>query len=222
MAHILAVDDDRDLCELLKTALERDGHQVSILFRGDAVTPQHCAWADCILLDIMMPGEDGFSTCRRIRALADCPILFLTARTGEEDVIRGLGLGGDDYLSKPFHIAELRARVAAHLRRQQRTPRTRMRRSGLDFDLSQKALFYDGAPLKLTRGEYAICEHLALHAGQTFSKEQIYEAVFGYDADGTEAAVTEHIKNIRAKLRAVGLAPIETVWGIGYKWKSED
>ena len=89
-----------------------------------------------------------------------------------------------------FHIAELRARVAAHLRRQQRTPRTRMRRSGLDFDLSQKALFYDGAPLKLTRGEYAICEHLALHAGQTFSKEQIYEAVFGYDADGTEAAVT--------------------------------
>lgn len=222
MAHILAVDDDRDLCELLKTALERDGHQVSILFRGDAVTPQHCAWADCILLDIMMPGEDGFSTCRRIRALADCPILFLTARTGEEDVIRGLGLGGDDYLSKPFHIAELRARVAAHLRRQQRTPRTRMRRSGLDFDLSQKAVFFDEVPLKLTRGEYAICEHLALHAGQTFSKEQIYEAVFGYDADGTEAAVTEHIKNIRAKLRAVGLAPIETVWGIGYKWKSED
>ncbi len=222
MAHILAVDDDRDLCELLRTALERDGHQVSILFRGDAVTPQHCAWADCILLDVMMPGEDGFSTCRRIRSLADCPILFLTARTGEEDVIQGLGLGGDDYLCKPFHIAELRARVAAHLRRQQRTPRTRIRRSGLDFDLSQKAVFHDGVPLKLTRGEYAICEHLALHAGQTFSKEQIYEAVFGYDADGTEAAVTEHIKNIRAKLRAVGLAPIETVWGIGYKWKSED
>ena len=137
-------------------------------------------------------------------------------------MIRGLGLGGDDYLSKPFHLAELRARVNAHLRRQQRAPRARMRRGGLDFDLAQKAVFREGTPLKLTRGEYAICEQLALHPGQTFSKEQIYEAVFGFDADGTEAAVTEHIKNIRAKLRAVGLAPIETVWGIGYKWKSED
>lgn len=211
MAHILAVDDDRDLCELLKSALERDGHQVCLLTRGEDVTPRHCTWADCILLDVMMPGEDGFAVCRRIRELADCPILFLTARTGEADVIRGLGLGGDDYLSKPFHLAELRARVNAHLRR-----------GGLDFDLAQKAVFREGTPLKLTRGEYAICEQLALHPGQTFSKEQIYEAVFGFDADGTEAAVTEHIKNIRAKLRAVGLAPIETVWGIGYKWKSED
>lgn len=222
MAHILAVDDDRDLCELLKNALERDGHQVCLLTRGEDVTPRHCTWADCILLDVMMPGEDGFAVCRRIRELADCPILFLTARTGEADVIRGLGLGGDDYLSKPFHLAELRARVNAHLRRQQRAPRARMRRGGLDFDLAQKAVFREGTPLKLTRGEYAICEQLALHPGQTFSKEQIYEAVFGFDADGTEAAVTEHIKNIRAKLRAVGLAPIETVWGIGYKWKSED
>lgn len=222
MAHILAVDDDRDLCELLKSALERDGHQVCLLTRGEDVTPRHCTWADCILLDVMMPGEDGFAVCRRIRELADCPVLFLTARTGEADVIRGLGLGGDDYLSKPFHLAELRARVNAHLRRQQRAPRARMRRGGLDFDLAQKAVFREGTPLKLTRGEYAICEQLALHPGQTFSKEQIYEAVFGFDADGTEAAVTEHIKNIRAKLRAVGLAPIETVWGIGYKWKSED
>ena len=99
MAHILAVDDDRDLCDLLRTALERDGHVVTVLYSGAAVTEQHCAWADCILLDVMMPGEDGFATCRRLRALADCPILFLTARTGEEDVLRGLGVGGDDYLT---------------------------------------------------------------------------------------------------------------------------
>ena len=88
MAHILAVDDDRDLCELLKTALERDGHQVSILFRGDDVTPQHCAWADCILLDIMMPGEDGFSTCRRIRALADCCLLYTSTSDAYAQVQR--------------------------------------------------------------------------------------------------------------------------------------
>ena len=117
MANLLVVDDDADLCALLRTALERDGHTVATLPRGALVTERHCAWADCILLDVMMPGEDGFATCRRIRALAGCPILFLTARTAEADVLRGLGLGGDDYLAKPFRIAELRARVNAHLRR---------------------------------------------------------------------------------------------------------
>ena len=96
MAHILVVDDDGDLRALLKTALERDGHQVSLLDRGGAVSEAHCRWADCILLDVMMPGEDGFATCRRIRALAACPILFLTAKTEEADVLTGLGLGGGE------------------------------------------------------------------------------------------------------------------------------
>ena len=213
MAHILAVDDDADLRALLKTALERDGHQVTALPGGAAVTAEHCRWADCILLDVMMPGEDGFATCRRVRDLADCPILFLTAKTGEADVLTGLGLGGDDYLTKPF-------RVAAHLRREGRTPRTRLRRGGLDFDLGERAVYAGETPVRLTRGEYAICAHLATHPGQTFTKEQLYEAVFGFDGTGEDSAVTEHIKNIRAKLRAVGENPIETVWGVGYKWKN--
>lgn len=221
MAHILAVDDDADLCALLKTALERDGHEVVALTGGAQVTERHCRWADCILLDVMMSGEDGFETCRRIRGLADCPILFLTARTEEADVLTGLGLGGDDYLTKPFRVAELRARVAAHLRRERRTPHSRVRRAGLDFDLSERAVYAGGQPLRLTRSEYAICVHLALHPGQTFSKEQLYVAAFGYDGTADESAVTEHIKNIRAKLRAANAAPIETVWGIGYKWKAE-
>ena len=220
MAHILAVDDDADLRALLKTALERDGHQVTALPGGAAVTAEHCRWADCILLDVMMPGEDGFATCRRVRDLADCPILFLTAKTGEADVLTGLGLGGDDYLTKPFRVAELRARVAAHLRREGRTPRTRLRRGALDFDLGERAVYAGETPVRLTRGEYAICAHLATHPGQTFTKEQLYEAVFGFDGTGEDSAVTEHIKNIRAKLRAVGENPIETVWGVGYKWKN--
>ena len=220
MAHILAVDDDADLRALLKTALERDGHQVTALPGGAAVTAEHCRWADCILLDVMMPGEDGFATCRRVRSLADCPILFLTAKTGEADVLTGLGLGGDDYLTKPFRVAELRARVAAHLRREGRTPRTRLRRGGLDFDLGERAVYAGETPVRLTRGEYAICAHLATHPGQTFTKEQLYEAVFGFDGTGEDSAVTEHIRNIRAKLRAVGENPIETVWGVGYKWKN--
>ena len=220
MAHILAVDDDADLRALLKAALERDGHQVTALPGGAAVTAEHCRWADCILLDVMMPGEDGFATCRRVRSLADCPILFLTAKNEEADVLTGLGLGGDDYLTKPFRVAELRARVAAHLRREGRTPRTRLRRGGLDFDLGERAVYAGETPVRLTRGEYAICAHLATHPGQTFTKEQLYEAVFGFDGTGEDSAVTEHIKNIRAKLRAVGENPIETVWGVGYKWKN--
>ncbi len=221
MAHILVVDDDGDLCALLKTALERDGHQVSACRDGRRVDEAACRWADCILLDVMMPGEDGFALCRRIRDLADCPILFLTAKTQEADVLTGLGVGGDDYLTKPFRIAELRARVAAHLRRQQRAPHSLLRRCGLDFDLRQRAVLWQGQPLRLTKSEYAICEHLAMHPGQTFSKEQLYEAAFGFDGTADAAAVTEHIKNIRAKLRAAQADPIETVWGVGYKWKSE-
>ena len=183
MAHILVVDDDGDLRALLKTALERDGHQVSLLDRGGAVSEAHCRWADCILLDVMMPG-------------------------------------GDDYLSKPFRIAELRARVAAHLRRESRAPRSRIRRGGLDFDLEERAVYCGEEALHLTRSEYAICAHLAAHPAQTFTKEQIYEAVFGFDGTADSSAITEHIKNIRAKLRAVGLSPIQTVWGVGYKWES--
>ena len=99
MANILAVDDDRDLCTLLKTALERDGHTVETRTSGTQLTDTLCRWADCILLDVMMPGEDGFAVCRRIRAETDAPILFLTARTDEPSVLTGLGLGADDYLT---------------------------------------------------------------------------------------------------------------------------
>ena len=211
MAHILAVDDDPDLCTLLKTALERDGHAVEIRTSGVTVTESLCRWADCILLDVMMPGEDGFATCRRIRAITQAPILFLTARTDEQSVLTGLGIGADDYLTKPFRVAELRAR--------------RVVRGGIGFDLAAKTAMVGEQPLPFTRSEYAISEYLALHAGQTFSKEQIYEAVFGYDGTADDTAVTQHIKNIRAKLRTAGVAAPETVlktiWGVGYQWKSE-
>ena len=226
MANILAVDDDRDLCTLLKTALERDGHTVETRTSGTQLTDTLCRWADCILLDVMMPGEDGFAVCRRIRSLTEAPILFLSARTDEPAVLEGLGIGADDYLQKPFRVAELRARVAAHLRRQNRTPAHRLVRGGVAFDLSAKSAAVGETPLPLTRSEYAICEYLALYAGQTFTKEQIYEAVFGIDGTADDTAVTQHIKNIRAKLRAAGIAApemmLKTVWGVGYQWKNEN
>ena len=118
-------------------------------------------------------------------------------------------------------MAELRARVAAHLRREHRTPHTRLRRGSLDFDLSEQMVYYQNMPIRLTRSEYAICEHLAMRPGQIFSKEQLYQAAFGYEGTADASAVTEHIKNIRAKLRPAGESPIETVWGVGYKWKDK-
>ena len=224
MPHILAVDDDRDVLALLRQALGRDGHEVRVCASAAEVTEPLCRWADCILLDVMMPGEDGVALCRRIRALTGAPILFLTAKGEEADVLAGLAAGGDDYLAKPFRLAELRARVGAHLRRQARGPAyTRLSRGGVTFDLSARSAAVGEVPLPLTKSEYAICELLALHPGQVFGKEQIYEAVFGYDGDADESAITEHVKNIRAKLRAAGLAesPLATVWGIGYKWKED-
>ncbi len=226
MANILVVDDNPELCKLIQAALERDGHRVKTRLSGSALTEALCCWADCILLDVMMPDEDGFAVCRRIRGLTDAPILFLTARTDEPAVLEGLGIGADDYLQKPFRVAELRARVAAHLRRQNRAPVHRMVRSGVAFDLSAKSAAVNELLLPLTRSEYAICEYLALHAGQTFTKEQIYEAVFGVDGTADDTAITQHIKNIRVKFRAAGIAApemlLKTVWGVGYRWKNEN
>ena len=150
MANILAVDDNIELCKLIRTALERDGHRVETRLSGAELTEQLCHWADCILLDVMMPGEDGFAVCRRIRGLTDAPILFLTARTDEASVLEGLGIGADDFLSKPFRVAELRARVAAYLRRQNRTPVHRLVRGGVSFDLSAREAAVGETPLPLT------------------------------------------------------------------------
>ena len=217
MAHILMIDDDAALREMTAEVLERDGHQVIALSGGAELTERHERWADCILLDVMMPGEDGFEICRRIRAQVDCPILMLTAKTAEADVLAGLGLGADDYLCKPVRIAELRARVNAHLRREQRERHTRLVRGDITLDMSERLVCCGGREIHLTRGEYALLELLALHPGQTFSREQLYERAFGLDGRADAATVTEHIRSIRAKLSPAN--PIKTVWGVGYKWK---
>ena len=222
MPKVLVVDDDLNMLDLVRAALEKDGHHVDTEADAVAVQPARCRLYDLLLLDVMMPGEDGFSFCSRIRAEVDCPILFLTARAEDAALVQGLGLGADDYIKKPFSIAELRARVNAHLRREVRQPTYILSRGGVRFDIQAKVVIAGEHSLPFTKGEYAICEHLALHAGQVFTKEQLYEAVFGFDAEGDSSAIAEHIKNIRAKLKADGLSPIETVWGVGYKWRKDN
>ncbi len=223
MPKLLVIDDDLDMLALVRTALEKDGYQVDTEANAASLQPARCRLYDLLLLDVMMPGEDGFSFCRRIRTEVDCPILFLTAKAEDSALVQGFGLGADDYIKKPFSIAELRARVGAHLRREVRQPTHILRRGSVRFDIQAKTAFAGAHTLPFTKGEYAICEHLALHAGQVFTKEQLYEAIFGFDAEGDPSAVAEHIKNIRAKLKAHGISPIDTIWGVGYKWqKNED
>ena len=165
-----------------------------------------------------MPGLDGFEFCSQIRSCVDCPIIFLTAKIQEADIVRGLGLGADDYITKPFGTDELRARVNAHLRRDTREKKNAFSISGIVFQINAKEAEFQGEKLPLTKSEYEICEYLALHHGQTFAKEQIYEAVFGFDGESDSSVISTHIKNIRSKLTAYQLASIETVWGVGYKW----
>ena len=220
---LLVVDDVQTNVLLLKALLSKEGYGILVANNGqEALEVIRNENPDLILLDVMMPGEDGFSVCCRIRTEVDCPILFLTARTEDAALVQGFGLGADDYIKKPFSLAELRARVNAHIRRESRLPAHILKRGGVRFDMQAKTAFAQEHALPFTKGEYAICEYLALHAGQVFTKELLYEAVFGFDAEGNSSAIAEHIKNIRAKLKVCSLNPVETVWGVGYKWRKDN
>lgn len=218
MMHILAVDDDPAILSLIQRALEKDGLDITTVSDSQKVLSLSLNTFDTILLDVMMPGIDGLTLCHEIRSRTDCPILFLTAKTMENDVIAGLSEGADDYLTKPFGIGELRARIQAHLRREHREKTHILSLGEIRFDLSGKTVKIRTEQVPFTSGEYEICEFLARNHGQVFSREKIYETVFGYDAEGSDNAVSEHIKNIRAKFAVYGEEPIKTVWGVGYKW----
>ncbi|KNY26403.1 response regulator transcription factor [Pseudobacteroides cellulosolvens] len=219
MAKILVVDDEERILKLIRNILLQDGHTVTSCLSFDEVDEDSLQWFNMILLDVMMPGTDGFEACRRIRNKVDCPILFITAKTEEEDIVYGFGLGADDYIKKPFGMEELKARVNAHLRRESREHHVVLPMGDIQFDLHGMKLMVGNQSVNLTKGEYQICEFLARHKRQVFSREQIYEAVFGYDGESNDNTIATHIKNIRSKLDNVGVSPIQTVWGIGYKWE---
>ena len=220
MARLLVIDDEKAILDLVKNSLEKDGHIVTVCESAADVTINTLKNYDLILLDIMMPDVDGFMFCKKIRGIVDCPILFLTAKVMETDIIYGLGIGADDYITKPFRIGELRARVTAHLRRERREHHNTLGfEQEIKFDLSSKELFMKGKKVDLTKSEYEICEYLARNRGQVFTREQIYEAVFGFDGNSDNSTIATHIKNIRGKLAEYGVTPINTVWGVGYRWE---
>ncbi|MBU3155726.1 response regulator transcription factor [Clostridium estertheticum] len=219
MAKILVIDDEPDILALIKNILHKDNHLVTTVVNPEKILTNEFSNFDLILLDVMMPGMDGFTFCKENRDIVDCPIIFLTAKNMEADIMYGLGLGADDYITKPFGMGELRARVNAYLRRENREKHSSLCISGVKFNLSGKEILVDDKKIPFTKSEYNICEFLARNKGQVFSKDKIYEGVYGYDGESDSSAITEHVKNIRAKLAVFNMLPIETVWGIGYKWK---
>ncbi|QHJ72316.1 DNA-binding response regulator [Planococcus halotolerans] len=177
---------------------------------------------DIILLDIMMPDMDGWDLCREIRKFSDVPIIMLTAREQQEDIIKGLNLGADDYITKPFNEEELLARMKALLRR--RTPKNTIEVEGLSWDEDRFELTYDKHSIRLTPKEFLMVGHLMKNADKVFTREQLIQLIWGFDSETEGRTIDSHVRNVREKIRQSGF-PIDnyfiTVWGIGYKWVSE-
>lgn len=224
MRHkILVVDDEAMILELLSDHLGDEGYEIYTADSAEAALRQLPKKPDLIILDINMPGMDGLELCRNIREHVSCPILFLTARITEQDKVNGLQYGGDDYITKPFSLKELSARVSAHLRRDERarvSSASVLTSGELLVNLSQHRIFYKDEEIEVSKKEFELIEFLLSNAGQVFDRERIYERVWGYDAEGSADVIKEHIRKIRTKLYAVTKEDyIETVWGVGYKWK---
>ena len=222
LTHLLVVDDEVSILELIKNSLGKDGCLITVCQNADDVDIKKLHFYDLILLDVMMPGTDGFEFCKQIRNMVDCPILFLTAKTLEEDILFGLGIGADDYITKPFSLRELEARIVTNIKREERHQQKTEYRfmDEMLIDYSEKIVAIAGHRMEFTKIEYQIIEFLSMHPGQVFDKERIYAQVCGYDAEGDSRTITELVRRIRKKIADYSEKEyIETVWGIGYRWK---
>ncbi len=217
--NLLIIDDDKDLLKLLKLTFEKE-YNVVTCDSATNIEPSDLSKFDLIILDIMMEEMTGFEFLMKYRNMIDIPIILLTAKDFEKDKVEGFALGADDYVTKPFSVAEIRARVAAHIRRENRDKHSRLIDYPISCDLLSKKIYYDDVAIRLTNSEYEICQFLLKNKNQVFSKEKIYTAVYGYDKEGDSATtITERIKLIRSKFELYNINPIKTVWGVGYQWE---
>lgn len=222
---ILIVDDEKTMVKVLKFNLEKEGFEVKAAYDGEeALKAIYSVSPDVIVLDIMLPGLDGFEVCRRVRKDLDIPIIMLTARTEDIDKILGLELGADDYITKPFNPRELVARIRAILRRvgQQKENTKKVIKAGdLHIDLIQHKVRLRGREVDLTSKEYALLSFIASNPGKVFTREQLLQEVWGYDYFGDARTVDVHIRHLREKIEKDPANPqmILTVWGTGYKFR---
>ena len=226
MAHILLVDDEQEIAQLVRLYLENEGHTVTTLYDGgEAAKAIDQQEFDLAILDVMLPGQDGFSLCARIRQAHNYPVMMLTARTEDTDKINGLAIGADDYITKPFNPLELVARVKAQLRRYTRynqgqpQPLEQLDIRGLRIDHEKHECFLYDQPVPLTPTEFDILWLLASNRGRVFSAEELFGKVWGEEYLESNNTVMVHIRRLRAKLGENTRKPkfIKTVWGVGYK-----
>ncbi|MDW7740483.1 MAG: response regulator [Bacillota bacterium] len=224
---VLVVDDEKTLVKALTFNLEKEGFRVEQAYDGEEALQKVVeVKPDIVVLDLMLPGLDGFEVCRRIRKKHDVPIIMLTARSEDIDKVLGLELGADDYLTKPFNARELVARIKAILRRttaREEEPKKVIQIGDLQVDLLQHRIRLGEKDVNLTSKEFALLSFLATNAGNVYSREQLLEQVWGYDYYGDVRTVDVHIRHIREKIEADPSNPdyIITVWGTGYKIRED-
>lgn len=228
MSRVLIVEDELAIAELEKDYLELSSFEVEIETDGEkglklGLTEDF----DMIILDIMLPGVDGFEICKQIREKKDIPILMVSAKKEDIDKIRGLGLGADDYITKPFSPSELVARVKAHLERYRRLVSSNIQENdvveirGLKIDKTARRVYLNGEEKAFTTKEFDLLTFLASHPNRVFTKEELFNKIWDMESLGDIATVTVHIKKIREKIELNTAKPqyIETIWGVGYRFK---
>ena len=229
MSRILIIEDEEAIAELEKDYLELSGFEVEICNRGDTgLTRALNEEFDLIILDLMLPEVDGFDICRQVRQEKNTPIIMVSAKKDDIDKIRGLGLGADDYMTKPFSPSELVARVKAHMARYERLVGTNQKQQndiveirGIRIDKTARRVYVDGVEKTFTTKEFDLLTFLAEHPNHVFTKEELFREIWDMDSIGDIATVTVHIKKIREKIEKDTAKPqyIETIWGVGYRFK---
>lgn len=228
MSKILIVEDEEAIADLEKDYLELSGFEVVIENSGDRglETAREGAF-DLVILDLMLPGIDGFEVCRKIREEKNIPIIMVSAKKDDIDKIRGLGLGADDYMTKPFSPSELVARVKAHMARYERLVGSNQKSNdiveirGLKIDKTARRVYLNGEEKTFTTKEFDLLTFLAENPNHVYSKEELFREIWDMDSIGDIATVTVHIKKIREKIEFDTSKPqyIETIWGVGYRFK---
>jgi DNA-binding response OmpR family regulator len=221
-AHVLVADDDPRQAEVVRRYLVADGHRADVVHDGQAaLDAARRLRPDLLVLDVMMPGVDGLLVCRTLRAESDLLVLMLTARATEPDLLLGLSLGADDYMTKPYSPRELMARVRTLLRRAPVSSGVRVV-GRLGIDPLEYQVYVDGSPIECTRGEFAILAAMAAQPDRVFTRAQLLHHTRGIDRSSTERTIDVHVMNLRRKIEADPRRPAQllTVYGVGYKLAS--
>ena len=228
MSKILIIEDEVAIADLEKDYLELSDFEVTIEHTGDEGLKKALEEEfDLVILDLMLPGMDGFEVCKQIREKKDIPILMVSAKKDDIDKIHGLGLGADDYITKPFSPSELVARVKAHMARYNRLVNTNQKNNdiveirGIRIDKTARRVYVDGEEKNFTTKEFDLLTFLAENPNHVFTKEELFREIWDMDSVGDIATVTVHIKKIREKIESNSNKPkyIETIWGVGYRFK---